>query len=77
MAQEIWITSGLVGGVCTALIVSETGGVSDLGIGLAAVTAAVVSVMLWAYSPLPNRTVMSGFGDPEAGYWGFARDDDE
>ena len=77
MAQEIWLTIGMVAGVCTALIVSEFAGVSDAVIALAAVAVSVVSVMLWAYSPLPNRTVMSGMGDPEAGYWGFARDNDE
>ena len=59
------------------MMLSEFAAVSDPVIALTAVAVSVVSVMLWAYSPLPNRTVMSGMGDPEAGYWGFARDNDE
>jgi lysozyme family protein len=75
MASELLPLVGGVGGLTSYITLTEAG----VGPGryAVAVVVAAIFVAVWAYSPLPNRTVFAGMGDPEAGYWGFRRPEDD
>ena len=72
MAQELLPVVAIIGGLSTgiALVTTGSGQLLAWAVGVA---VAVVVFVAWWFSPLPNRTVMGGLGDPEAGYWGFRR----
>jgi len=75
MAQELYITTGAIGGV-VGWTVAQSLGFTKLQSAIVVVVAVVIMVAVHLYSPAPNRTVFAGMGSPEAGYWGFSRDDD-
>lgn len=86
MAQELWITGSIIGGIVgytTAGVVQhpETAGSLPAPAWVVGLVFAFIAGVLWLYSPLPNRTVFGGpggqMGSTEAGYWGFSRPTNE
>ncbi len=74
MSSEYLPIVGIIAGLSVYIGVSVV--VPDPVSAVVAGVLAAVCVLVWWYSPLPNRSVFAGpggsMGSTEAGYWGFS-----